>query len=329
MGMVLPKIKLTRDRKRSPKKISKNITSLSRSIMNILQKSARCKTSVFNFTISVSIICCLIMVMLLILIYQKQASIIDISEIETKQTKSISVNDHAESLELQAEIMREKIWNRLQELQQPSDCSKVQSLVCTVSKNCDFGCYINAVLQCLALGHKENRTVVLKNEQIFNGDLWSNYMIPLSTCQSYYDQCDRQVLDDQVTEFVTSQNVVQPHMDLIPEYTKEFLNEENMVYPTGWFLGIMNGYIFREFQPNVEQFIQRRIKDLLGEDKNEGDVHFNISCHIQRTDGVSPGEIVKFKTREYVNEIDHMIIMKSKKEIIMQVMDVNMELMYI
>ena len=85
-----------------------------------------------------------------------------------------------------------------------------------------------------------------------------------------------------------------------------------MGQPTGWFLGILNGYLFRKFQPNVEAFLDRRIKELFGADKTEKDVRFNVSCHIRRTDKVSWGEMVPFTVREYVNEIDHFMVLKDK-----------------
>ncbi len=101
----------------------------------------------------------------------------------------------------------------------------------------------------------------------------------------------------------------------VPEYTKSFHNTNNMVYPTGWFLGILNGFLFREFQPNVEQFINYKITQLFGNrNTTKGKSEFDIAVHVRRTDKVAIHEQQLYTIREYVNEMDHLIIMSDSNK---------------
>ena len=211
------------------------------------------------------------------------------------------------SLEEEAEEMRNEILSRVKELQRPEVCESAEYLVCQFKDACGIGCTTNNVIECLSHGQMEQKTVVL-NTDCDGLRWWHDLFLPISKCQDYYDQNKQKIDSDPSTiQFAQrDENSWQLHRDWVPEYTKSFCNTENMQYPVGWFLGILNVYLYRGFQLPVEQYIWAKRERFMNEIKGIG----YIGCHIRRTDKVINGEMVRFELREYVNEIDHFGIMK-------------------
>jgi glycoprotein 6-alpha-L-fucosyltransferase len=49
----------------------------------------------------------------------------------------------------------------LHDLQHPADCSAARKLLCSLNKDCGFGCQIHHVVHCFAHAVALNRTLVL------------------------------------------------------------------------------------------------------------------------------------------------------------------------
>lgn len=54
------------------------------------------------------------------------------------------------------------VFDALNALQHPSNCSAARKLVCNFNKGCGFGCELHHVVHCLAHAIALNRTMVLK-----------------------------------------------------------------------------------------------------------------------------------------------------------------------
>eukprot|EP01084_Bolivina_argentea_P249146 416952_1 len=269
---------------------------------------------------------CIILIALFMIIYcsmvlltpNQSSSKTSIKEMEMQHITPPINNSTNYTLHINvAEKMRQQILNKVQTLQEPKDCINAEYFLCNIGRRCGLGCILGSVLQCLAHSHKEEKTMVFaKESRVFSEIAWSKYFLPISTCQTYYDSHKTLIFHTNTTiKFIDIHDDWENHRFWVPKYTKSFLNDNNMVYPTGWFLGILNGYLFREFQPNVEQFIKHKIKYLFSNRNTTNNKSvFDIAVHIRRTDKVAVNEQQLYTIREYVNEMDHLIVMSNSNK---------------
>lgn len=213
-------------------------------------------------------------------------------------------------LESEAQRMRKEIWKQLDFYQEPSECAEAGYLVCLHTSNCGFGCKFNQVIQCLSHGQREGKTTVFKNEQFLAQNKWSDFMLPLTSCQQYYDDHWQSIDDRESTiQFDSVHDDWEEHRGYVPEYAKSVVNGENMAYPTAWFLGVLSSYVMR-FQPETQHFIDNRCRQKFGSQSCD-DIHFDISVHVRRSDKVGH-EAQKYELAQYVQEMDHLLRMSDK-----------------
>ena len=229
------------------------------------------------------------------------------TELPNQITHQSANKSNKKSLEKEAEAMRNEILSRVKKLQEPEMCESADYLVCPFSLKCGLGCTSNNVIECMSHGQMEQRTVVLDTTKA-GLTWWHDLFLPVSKCQQYYNQNKRKIDQDPNTFIFNGVNGVEwiSHRNWVPPYTKSFCNEENMQYPTGWFLGILSGYVYRGFQPKVEEYIETKRKIFV----NQMTANVSVGCHIRRTDKVTSGEAIRFELREYINDIDHLTAMR-------------------
>lgn len=61
---------------------------------------------------------------------------------------------------MQAQI-RDAVFEEINRLQHPANCSAARKLVCYLNKGCGFGCQIHHAVHCLAHSVALNRTLIL------------------------------------------------------------------------------------------------------------------------------------------------------------------------
>ncbi|KAK7477604.1 hypothetical protein BaRGS_00031152 [Batillaria attramentaria] len=81
------------------------------------------------------------------------------------------------------------VQNRLDFLQNPTDCSQRRFVVCNLRQACGFGCLLHHACYCLLVAYATNRTFLLQEGEgglLFGQHKWSSVFKPLSkTCKTY------------------------------------------------------------------------------------------------------------------------------------------------
>uniref|UniRef100_A0A7E4V6P4 Alpha-(1,6)-fucosyltransferase n=2 Tax=Panagrellus redivivus TaxID=6233 RepID=A0A7E4V6P4_PANRE len=78
-----------------------------------------------------------------------------------------------------------RIQKRLEELQNPSDCSKAKILLCDLNKGCGFGCQLHHVAYCFFIAAATERTLVFEGDGKawrYSNKGWEAAFLPLGKC---------------------------------------------------------------------------------------------------------------------------------------------------
>ncbi|VVC25203.1 Hypothetical protein CINCED_3A016224 [Cinara cedri] len=93
------------------------------------------------------------------------------------------VDDYATWRQEESENLSSLVQNRLDDLQNPAECSKAKQLVCNLKKKCSFGCQLHHIVYCFIVAYATRRTFVLDSENWSYAAKWQNIFFPLSdTC---------------------------------------------------------------------------------------------------------------------------------------------------
>jgi len=82
--------------------------------------------------------------------------------------------------------LTDKIQKRLEELQNPPDCTQANLLVCDLNKGCGFGCQLHHVAYCFLVSAAANRTMVLVDDGRawrYSNDGWEAVFKPVGKCK--------------------------------------------------------------------------------------------------------------------------------------------------
>ena len=77
------------------------------------------------------------------------------------------------------------LGRRIHHLQNPPHCSKVNKLVCSLTKTCGFGCQVHHLAMCFAVPYGTQRTLVLHTDGWrYASEGWGVVFLPISeTCR--------------------------------------------------------------------------------------------------------------------------------------------------
>jgi glycoprotein 6-alpha-L-fucosyltransferase len=188
------------------------------------------------------------------------------------QVYNISLSDNnGEWRRNEAHKLRDKVRQRIHEMQNPSQCSKARKILCDLNKACGFGCQMHHVMYCFITAYFTNRTLILEsNGWRYNSAGYEAYFKPLSdTCLT--GDAERTLgWNDANAE--SAQAVRMPIIDVMsnrPKFLplsvpKEFVNDLNKFHgdPFVWWSGQILSFLMRynqEFEKTI-QSTRNRLK---------------------------------------------------------------------
>lgn len=199
------------------------------------------------------------------------------------------------------------IFKKLKNLQNPSNCSEVKTLICSIQKSCGLGCVLHHFAYCLISAMALNRTLVLQNRN----SIISEFQYPLSitnqTCQNMtFDKIENWILLTNESQSST-QHIQMPIIDklekeydflplAIPEQLRKDLKSCSDV-PFLLFLGYIIKFIVQPSESLKNKF--REYRNSLG--LHDGDVL--VGVHVRRTDKIVT-EAKYHSLEEYMQIVD-------------------------
>lgn len=160
------------------------------------------------------------------------------------------------------------IKQRIEKLQEPSDCSKAKRLVCDIGKGCGFGCQIHHVFYCMATAFGTGRTFIMQgNSWSYSRSGWNGVFLPTSQkCESYGTGFSMWRGDEDESDVVKMPIIdgVSPRPKSLPlAVPKEFIGiiEGFHSYPSVYWFGHIARYIMR-YAPAVKKSIEERMKEI-------------------------------------------------------------------
>uniref|UniRef100_A0A914YLT6 GT23 domain-containing protein n=1 Tax=Panagrolaimus superbus TaxID=310955 RepID=A0A914YLT6_9BILA len=82
--------------------------------------------------------------------------------------------------------LTKRIQNRINELQNPSDCTSQRLLICDLNKGCGFGCQLHHVAYCFVVAAAANRSLMLENDGTswrYSSKGWESVFLPVGKCK--------------------------------------------------------------------------------------------------------------------------------------------------
>ncbi|XP_013397056.1 alpha-(1,6)-fucosyltransferase isoform X2 [Lingula anatina] len=198
------------------------------------------------------------------------------------------------------------VQRRLQFLQNPEDCAKAKKIVCTLDKECGFGCQMHHLVYCLATAYETERTLILNSKGWrYASDGWETVFRPLSnTCTDDSGSSrakwggtnhrnDTQVIDLPILD------IVKPLPRSLPlAVPEDILRDLRLVHgnPAVWWVGQLARYLFR-LQPKTRNYISGAARKL----NFHGIV---VGVHIRRTDKITTKEATRHELDEYMSFVE-------------------------
>ena len=209
----------------------------------------------------------------------------------------ISINGAQTARDNLANKVSNIVQNRLHQLQHPADCSSAKILVCTINKNCGYGCQMHHVLYCFLIAYTTKRTLIIDSKSwTYSRRGWNAHFLPVSnTCVTSphgvewgFDHEKHQVVHLPIIDLLT------PRPKQMPLSVPEDLYDSILLFhgsPFVWWIGQFCKYIFK-FQPSLENEIINKKRDL-------GFGKPIVGVHIRRTDKIS-SEALLHEVEEYM-----------------------------
>lgn len=166
--------------------------------------------------------------------------------------------------------LKQLLIQRLDNLQNPADCSKSRRLLCKLNKGCGYGCQMHHAVYCLIVAYATKRTLLLDTNgwRYMPRNGWNGYFKPMSPgCKIADDgiatQWDGHKDSDLVVYLPISDSITRrpPYLPLaIPKDMSETLLTYHG-HPFVWFVGHMMRYLLR-WQPTTTNFLEEKKKKL-------------------------------------------------------------------
>ncbi|MCL4117072.1 UNVERIFIED_CONTAM: hypothetical protein GTU68_066300 [Idotea baltica] len=202
----------------------------------------------------------------------------------------------------EAKELSELVQNRLQTLQNPTDCAHAKKLVCNLNKGCGYGCQIHHVVYCFIVAYGSKRTLILKSKNWrYNRNGWEDVFQPLSnTCTdpaglsySHWPGTDKsQVLELPIIDTLSHRPAFLPLA--IPEDLSERIIRLHG-NPAAWWVGQ-----FLKFMLKPQAKTQKMLDDLKEQLGFQGPI---VGIHIRRTDKVGT-EAAFHSVEEYMEHAE-------------------------
>ncbi|KER25022.1 hypothetical protein T265_07419 [Opisthorchis viverrini] len=163
--------------------------------------------------------------------------------------------DHlAENRKRELDRLGALVQQRLEKLQNPTDCSKAKLLLVSLTRPCAFGCNVHHLAYCLQLAYASGRTLILTGILTGYGEWWSRNFLPLSST------CSEEAADSSSDTFFDKNTINSPRIvecpyighlanlnwlppavpaDLAPNLTRLH------AAPSVWFIGQLITYLMR------------------------------------------------------------------------------------
>ena len=189
------------------------------------------------------------------------------------------------------------VQKRLHQLQHPADCSSAKKLVCTINKDCGYGCQMHHILYCFIISYSTKRTLIIESEPWTYSTLgWNAHFLPVSSScvisahgvKWDFDHEKHQVVHLPIIDFLS------PRPKQMPLSVPEDLYDSILLFhgsPFVWWIGQFCKYTFK-FQASLENEIINK-KRHLGFDKPI------VGVHIRRTDKID-SEALLHEVEEYM-----------------------------
>ena len=166
--------------------------------------------------------------------------------------------------------LKQMLIQRLDNLQNPADCSKSRRLLCKLNKGCGYGCQMHHAVYCLIVAYATKRTLLLDTNgwRYMPRNGWNGYYKPLSpscsvTSEGQATQWDGHQDSDLVVYLPISDSITRrpPYLPLaVPKDMSETLLTHHG-HPFVWFVGHMMRYLLR-WQPTTTNFLEDKKKTL-------------------------------------------------------------------
>ncbi|KAF7232027.1 Alpha 1 6 fucosyltransferase H [Paragonimus skrjabini miyazakii] len=205
------------------------------------------------------------------------------------------VNHMTESRRSELDRLGSRVRDRIDRLQNPTDCSKAKFLVVSLERPCAFGCNVHHLAYCLQLAYASGRTLVFSGTKTAYDTWWATNFLPLSKTCNDMDFSD----SGSIPQF-TGQDPTDPtritkcgyigSMNnfvkwLPPAIPKDLASELTRLHgaPFVWFIGHLTVYLMR---PTLafEQIINNTLTahKLIGFNRT-----LTVGVHVRRTDKIN------------------------------------------
>ena len=236
----------------------------------------------------------------------------------------ISELRHSMKYDLSIISSRDKMWrnqglkklgdlvrSKIENLQNPSDCSNAPKVVCNLNKGCGFGCQLHHVTYCLVVALGLNRTMILNSHNwryvktTAKKSGWNFVFQPLSSnCVQLDAKSSSKPWNgdtkskEKVLTLPIIDILVRSRPDFLPLAIPSQIAEQVDLFspcPSAWFLGQLVSYLMR-LSPDMEQFI------------DDAKYRYNfkspiVGIHVRRTDKVGT-EASFHPLSEYMKHVD-------------------------
>lgn len=198
-------------------------------------------------------------------------------------------------------VLSKLIQQRLQYIQNPTDCKTARKVACNFDEACGYGCQVHHVVFCLIIAYATERTLVLaKGNGIYHGHSWDQVFLPLSgTCNNTDGESHAdwpETVPVQVLH-VPRINVMESQPDYIPmAIPAEFATQLHRIHPEpcAWWIAQFVKFAMR-YQPNTQELIDRTARELKISSRP------TVGVHVRRTDKYKEAKLRPLS--EYMTEV--------------------------
>ncbi|CAH8536011.1 unnamed protein product [Dicrocoelium dendriticum] len=224
-----------------------------------------------------------------------------IGRVDALENQRITELDHASQV----------VQQRIQKIQNPSDCSKARVLLVSLNRPCAFGCNVHHLAYCLQLAYFTGRTLLFESTRTSYDSWWITNFLPITkTCNDFVIDSNPNAETLTASNAVTGPRVVLcPYIGALsgplpwlpPAVPADISTNLSRLHgaPFVWFIGQLVSYLMRP-APAFEQLLNATLVSYGLSNSIHSPV---VGLHIRRTDKINT-EAAFHDVSEYVYHAD-------------------------